>query len=395
MLVLEKDKIQGHEFFIRNKTMRHTADGIWTRKLSENANLITKGSLSFLDRDVSTNVFGMHALQTTGYAEISYNRHWQKHNLVAGVNYNGDKLDIRQPDSSHLTNRQVYTFGAFLQDDWKLTSRLTAQAGIRADGYHDNFGKEPFVLPRLSFKYTFNSQLTARAGGGFGYKTPNVFNTEIDERDYRLLTDIGEAVKAEKSSGINGDLNFHKKMGGWSLNINQAFYFTTIKDPLLYRLNNGLLELYNEKGNINSSGAETYVMAKHHSWEYYFGYTFTDAKRNYNKVNPYVPLTARHKFAALISTEIGDNFRTGIESSFVGSQFLDNGSQTKSYVMMAFMMRYNAGIFSFVLNGENLLDYRQSKQEPVVFPPYNNPSFPELWAPLDGRVINLSVQIKW
>jgi hypothetical protein len=63
--------------------------------------------------------------------------------------------------------------------------------------------------------------------------------------------------------------------------------------------------------------------------------------------------------------------------------------------MMALMMRYNAGRFSFVLNGENLLDYRQSKQQPVVFPPYNNPSFPELWAPLDGRVINLSVQFKW
>jgi iron complex outermembrane receptor protein/outer membrane receptor for ferrienterochelin and colicins len=30
-----------------------------------------------------------------------------------------------------------------------------------------------------------------------------------------------------------------------------------------------------------------------------------------------------------------------------------------------------------------------------VIAPLTNPSFPEIWAPLDGRVINLSMHLKW
>jgi hypothetical protein len=58
------------------------------------------------------------------------------------------------------------------------------------------------------------------------------------------------------------------------------------------------------------------------------------------------------------------------------------------------MMRYDAGKFSFVLNCENLFDYRQTKKESIVIPSTSNPSFKQLWAPIDGRVVNLSVRVK-
>ena len=48
----------------------------------------------------------------------------------------------------------------------------------------------------------------------------------------------------------------------------------------------------------------------------------------------------------------------------------------------------------FVLNGENLFDYRQSRIEPIFTGSITNPSFKELWAPIDGRVINLAMFIK-
>jgi hypothetical protein len=59
------------------------------------------------------------------------------------------------------------------------------------------------------------------------------------------------------------------------------------------------------------------------------------------------------------------------------------------------MIRFNQGKFSWVLNAENILDYRQNKNNSIALPPYSNPSFQEIWAPLDGRVINLSMMIKW
>ncbi len=48
---------------------------------------------------------------------------------------------------------------------------------------------------------------------------------------------------------------------------------------------------------------------------------------------------------------------------------------------------------SIVLNCENLLDYRQSKVENIFNGTMTNPVFKPLWAPIDGRVINLAV--KW
>jgi iron complex outermembrane receptor protein/outer membrane receptor for ferrienterochelin and colicins len=59
------------------------------------------------------------------------------------------------------------------------------------------------------------------------------------------------------------------------------------------------------------------------------------------------------------------------------------------------MVRYDIRHFSFVLNCENLLDYRQSEKGPIINPPFTNPTFDQLWAPIDGRVLNLSVKISW
>ena len=59
------------------------------------------------------------------------------------------------------------------------------------------------------------------------------------------------------------------------------------------------------------------------------------------------------------------------------------------------MMRYSFKNISIVLNGENLFDFRQNKIEQITSQPFTNPVFKEIWAPLDGRVINLSVMFKW
>jgi hypothetical protein len=59
------------------------------------------------------------------------------------------------------------------------------------------------------------------------------------------------------------------------------------------------------------------------------------------------------------------------------------------------MMRYDLGKLSFVLNCENLLDYRQTKKENIISGPITNPVFAQLWAPIDGRAINLSMRIQF
>ena len=118
-------------------------------------------------------------------------------------------------------------------------------------------------------------------------------------------------------------------------------------------------------------------------------------RSNYNTFNPYLPLIAKHKFASVFAYEWSEDFKMGIESSYTGTQYLENGTKTEPYLFMAVMLRYTVGKAIFVLNCENLLDKRQNKNGSLVIPPLTNPSFPEIWAPIDGRVINLSMHLKW
>jgi hypothetical protein len=118
------------------------------------------------------------------------------------------------------------------------------------------------------------------------------------------------------------------------------------------------------------------------------------AKKQYDTAAPYLSLSAKNKFASVIAYEFTSNFRAGIEAAVTGRQYLDDGNLTPAYPFVAAMVRYDYRKFSFVINCENLLDYRQTKKEDIVIPPYNNPTFKQLWAPIDGRVVNVSIRLK-
>ena len=399
MQVLNNQKDATHQFFIQNKSFRNSVDATLENKLPNNATLTTKASVNFFNRDVITNVFGMKANQTLWYSEIAFAQKFNQHNYVVGINFNGDNFKKQLPDSSLLPNESNNTFGFFAQDDWKINNHFTIQGGLRVD-VQNAYGT--FILPRLSMMYKANHAVTMRLGGGLGYKTPTLFTNELDERDYRFVNGYRNTIEAEKSYGANFDINYKIKKNGWDLTLNQTFFYNQIDKPISLYTQYGIvgpnpvfIQYFNETKPLISGGFETYVAAKKDELELYFGYVFTNAKRKYNAINENLPLIARNKLATVIAYEFNDHFRVGIESAYTGKQFLDNGTQTQDYLFTAIMMRYGFKKVSFVANCENLFDYGQNKNNPVVFAPYTNPSFPEIWAPLDGRVINISMMLKW
>ncbi|HEY6915491.1 MAG TPA: hypothetical protein VI413_12510, partial [Paludibacter sp.] len=81
------------------------------------------------------------------------------------------------------------------------------------------------------------------------------------------------------------------------------------------------------------------------------------------------------------------------EGSYTGSQYRFDTSKTPGYMFMAAMVEKKFGDhISVVLNGENLLNYRQSNVESLYTGTISNPTFNPLWAPIDGRIINLSLK---
>jgi outer membrane receptor for ferrienterochelin and colicins len=67
--------------------------------------------------------------------------------------------------------------------------------------------------------------------------------------------------------------------------------------------------------------------------------------------------------------------------------------KAKNYWFFAAMIERKFKRFSLVLNGENLADFRQSRYETLYTGLKTNPQFRSLWAPIDGRVLNMSLKI--
>jgi iron complex outermembrane receptor protein/outer membrane receptor for ferrienterochelin and colicins len=206
---------------------------------------------------------------------------------------------------------------------------------------------------------------------------------------------IGDNIKAEISSGYNAEVNYKLN---WdeesSLFINQAFFLTSINNPVIAQENtSGLLSFYNASKPILSKGLDTYMKLKMFDWELYAGLTYTIAERKYLDSKQFMPVTPKFRMAYMLTREWEGKGRFCVEASYNGSQFREDGTTTPGYLFMAAMAEVKLNDhLKLILNGENLLDYRQSKVESLYDGTLSNPSFKALWAPIDGRVMNLCLK---
>ena len=404
--VLKKgfDPVTGHVFYVDNSSLRNTADLLYFNDSLAGGRLTLKGTVTDLIRDVNTNSDAFRAYQTTYYTEASYlHAAGPRHTLVVGLNANGEQLASYNNSATPLRSPYTYhTLGTFVQDDWRVLPRLSLQAGLRLD-HHNQYGS--FLLPRLALLFRASEAITTRLSSGLGYRAPVPYINSLDERDYPLVKAL-QGVSAETSFGLNGDVNYQRTFDGFDeplvLSLNQSFFYTRLANPLVLRglgfagpFQANYLTWQNAAAPLSTRGLETYMRLRADETELYLGYVFTDARRQYDAANQHLPLAARHKFAAVGLVEFTENLSAGLEASYIGQQYLSDGRTTPGYPLFAALLRYHLGSFTLALNGENLLDYRQTRQEKVVLAPLDNPVFRELWAPVEGRVFNVSLTWRW
>ena len=274
-----------------------------------------------------------------------------------------------------------------------MPAQTTLEAGLRGD-HTDNYGN--FILPRLALFHRFNDIWAMRAGVGFGYKIPNPLEVQIIDYPVQYLQPLPSNIKAETSQGYNLEGNFKKDIGNnINLFVNHAFFLTQINSPVVAtQAADQSVSFANGDKPVITMGFDTYVKLTIEKLELYLGYTYTDAERKYLDHDQFMPLTPRHRVAFTAVRQIMEKWRIGLEGSFIDSEYRDGDANTQPYVLASVMIERKLGKkFSIVLNGENLFDYRQTRFEQIYTGPITNPTFKPLWAPIDGRVINLSVRI--
>lgn len=384
-----------NDFFERNLTNRYSTQINYDYFSQNNHHFNFKNSISYFERDISTNLYKFSGDQVSTFTEASYTYNFKKTELITGLNLWTERFSENKTYSSILRDFQHSTMGFFIQNSTDLNNWIIFESGLRTDYVFDY---EPVILPRLSFLFKFNDKLSSRIGSGFGYKTPTVFTEESERILYKNLLPIDKNENTlERSYGGNVDLNYTSVF--WdklSININQLLFYTHLKNPLLMSQNPGqyTYSLNNSSGHIDTKGIETNIKLGYSDFELYLGYTFTDTYLNENGNNQPALLTPKHRINAVLIYEIDDFLMIGLENYYYSEQRLSNGNKSKPYVLNGLMIEKLWEQFSLYINFENFRDIRQSRFEDIYYGSGTSYNSTDIYMPLDGFIINGGIKIR-
>jgi iron complex outermembrane receptor protein/outer membrane receptor for ferrienterochelin and colicins len=395
VFVLRGDGDAFHQYFEKNVSLRNITTVNFNRTFADGGRLLAKQSLAFFNRELTTPTHLFKGSQVNSYTDVSYARSYGRHSIVFGGSAVHDQfredtvaVDLTPRDETRTT------FGGFVQDTIDITSKFALDLGIRLD-HSKSYGT--FALPRISALYLFSDHLTTRIGFGLGYKTPTMFTEDAEELLFRNVLPVGNSLTAERSRGGTFDLNYRNSIGEkFTYSVNQMFFYTQITDPLvLTESPKGIYSFSNSDASVISKGFETNARLGYGIAKLFVGYTFTDARAGYLTGDRRVTLLPRSRVNSALVFEEHENFKTGVEFYYAGSQTLDDRSRTRSIAEVGLFGEKTFGKFSFFINAENLTDVRQGKYGPVVFAPHQNPTFAELYTHTEGRIFNGGIKVRF
>ncbi|MDE6394523.1 MAG: TonB-dependent receptor, partial [Duncaniella sp.] len=387
-----------HCYFEDNRTQRYSTQLSLDHKWEEGAFLSFKNSVSYFDRDLKVPDYRFDGRQWSTFSELAYTRPGESMEWVGGLNLWTE--DFKEKPYSEFPLRDYHRVigGAFAQNTWEASEKFSLETGLRAD-WVNAYGL--ILLPRISGHFKFNRHFNSRLGGGMGYKSPTIFTEESERIEYEGVLPISRRYnRLEKSYGLNWDVNYSTPLfdGKVFLSANQLFFFSWLKNPLMLRMIDGEIgnyRLVNIAGHTVSKGAETNVKITYSDFHLYLGYTYTDLKTKDGERRETNILTPKHRLNTILMYEVEDEWKVGLEAYYFSRQKLGDGLTGKSYVVCGFMIEKIWEHFSVYANFENFTDRRQTRFDTIYTGSISNPVFRDIYAPLDGFVMNAGVKIRF
>lgn len=384
-----------HSYFEENKTQRYSTQLELEHQLNDREKLIFRNSVSYYNRSIGLPDYLFSGVQLSTYSEVNYSRKEKKVDWVGGINFLSDHFKEDKNNNATLRSYNYTTIGGFVQNTWNLTDKFIVESGIRTD-YHNDYGF--FFLPRVSGLWKINEHLSTRLGGGLGYKAPSVFTEDAERIQFRnvLPIDVNQ-TKAERSYGANYDINyrtilFDDKIG---FSINQLFFYTRINNPILLTpATGGDLAYIQPNGNLDTRGMETNAKISYGDFKLYIGYTLADVNQRNGDHHMVYPLVSKHRLNNVLMYEVEEKWKIGAEAYYFGRQRLNDGTTGKSYWTAGLMAEKIWERFSIFINFENLTDTRQTKFDTIYTGSVTDPVFRDIYAPVDGLVINGGIKFK-
>ncbi len=385
-----KDETPG--YFEQNNTNRFTTQLGISHQFNDQASLNFKNSYTRFKREIAIPNYNFEGLQQSTFSELTYSNSGKQSEWIIGANVLTDDFNELLQTAVPLRDYHYNTYGIFIQNQWSPQNFLTLETGLRGD-YVKDFGFE--LLPRISAMFRISPKLTTRIGGGFGYKTPTVFNEESEKVQYQNILPINiPSTINERSVGGNIDINYRTNFGDLGFGFNQLFFYTRLNKPLVLEETGSVYEFVNANGTIDTKGLETNLRFTYSDFKLFIGYTYADVNSHFDGNKAWFPLTARHRLNNVLMFEKEEKLKLGFEAYYFSRQILTDGTIGKSYWIFGLMGEKLWEKFSVFLNLENFTDTRQTKFDTIYTGTIDQPVFRDIYAPVDGFVVNGGFKIR-
>ncbi|MEG9326991.1 TonB-dependent receptor [Salinimicrobium catena] len=392
------DFIEGEQvqdpYFEGNNTERITTRAGFDQYYLDGSFLSVKNSFSFFERKIEIPDFVFSGDQFASFNEVAYNFGSPELEWIAGLNLNVDSFEEDPNPQAQVVDYNHITYGAFLQNNWSVSQTFSLETGLRAD-YQNEYGF--FLLPRLSAMFDFSENVTARVGGGLGYKTPSIFTEDAERIQFQnvLPIDVSQ-TEAERSTGLNLDVNYRTELFETvDFSLNTLLFYTRVDDPLILSNAGGEFYEYTQpEGYIDTKGLEANMRFGYGNFKLFTGYTLADVNRHYGAETTEMPLVAQHRLNNVLVYELEESLVIGLEGYYYGPQELNDGTTGQEYWIFGLMTEKKWEDFSIFLNFENFTDTRQTGFDTIYTGSISDPQFRDIYAPVDGFVINGGVKIR-
>ncbi len=394
IIYIEDGGSSQHSYFEKNNTNRISSQVGIDHTINERSTISFKNSISYYDRTIEIPDFKFSGDQISSFSELSYIHKDEKSEWITGLNFWSDQFNQNELNFSEAVDYQHTTVGVFVQNTSNLTEKLILETGLRGD-YQNEYGF--YVLPRVSVLLKVNPTLSLRLGGGLGYKTPTVFTEDAERIQFRNVLPIDVTnTEAEESIGANFDINYKTELSNdLFFSLNTLLFYTQVKDPLILTPTNAdSYEFLQPNGYLDTKGLETNIKLSYKDFKLFVGYTLADVQEHYNDNSTTFPLVAKHRLNNVLMYEVEEKLKMGLEAYYFSPQQLNDGATGRDYWLFGFMVEKIWKRFSIFINFENFGNTRQTKFDTIHTGPITNPTFRDIYAPVDGFVVNGGLKIK-
>lgn len=386
-----------HTFSEINISKRISSELYYDYEAGNGSQVTFRNSINYFNRIIDLPSYSFSGSQFASFSELTWAIENHKNAWIAGANLFTDNfMDNSVNDARYSRSYEYTTIGTFIQNSLHFSNKVILESGFRTD-YNLDYGV--FPLPRISLLIKPDPKFSSRLGAGMGYKLPSIFDDEAESRAFQNVDPVNaDTVSSERSSGVSFDLNYMISSGkNLTFSVNQLFFYTRLTSSIMLKPVNGTSRYiyFNADGPVISKGFETNIKGSLKDFELYLQYSYVDVKLLYKNINQQKPLTPKHNVGASLIYESEGKWRIGYEIYYTGSQFRDDYTRTPDYWMMGFMALRELGHFSAFINFENFTDTRQSHFQKMVYPPYTDPSFAEIWAPADGIITSIGLMYRF